>query len=191
MRLKQHSAWLILVSFTLTVGSDSTPVCAQQPPSSQPHVSQPAGSISAPQAGIDIRTAGSFRALLAVLEASGLAITLVKPGAFTLFAPTDQAFAALPEGTLEELLQPANKAILLKIISYHLVPGKVISSALQTGPVQTLEGNSIVVQVEPSKGLKVNNARVILADVPATNGVIYVIDKVILPPDIFSPLKAK
>jgi len=204
MRFKQHTAWLILSSFSATVGICLSPAWGQtrqgfsiaQPPSSQGAVqlpaSQSAGAVFPVNAGtIDIRTAGSFKALLAALEASGLTVTLAKPGAFTFFAPTDRAFAALPEGTLEELLQPANKAMLLKILSYHLVPGKMASTALKAGAMKTWEGNSMAVQVEPGKGIKVNNAQVILPNVPATNGVIHVIDKVILPPDILSQPKVR
>ncbi|WP_371357471.1 fasciclin domain-containing protein [Hydrocoleum sp. CS-953] len=101
-------------------------------------------------------------------------------GPFTVFAPTDEAFAALPEGTLDKLLMPENKDKLVQILTYHVVPGKVMSGDLESGMVKTVEGSKVNVKVSDA-GVKVGKAKVVKADVPASNGVIHVIDTVILP----------
>lgn len=129
----------------------------------------------------------TFKAFFTALEASGLAATLEGPGPFTVFAPNDQAFAALPQGTLEELLKPEHKETLLKILNYHVVPGEMSTRNLQSGEVPTLEGSGVKVQVDTANQVRVDSATVILPDVPAGNGVIHVIDKVILPPDWDQP----
>jgi uncharacterized surface protein with fasciclin (FAS1) repeats len=129
---------------------------------------------------VDVAVAnGSFKTLVAALKAAGLVETLSGKGPFTVFAPTDAAFAALPKGTLEELLKPANKAKLAKILTYHVVAGKVTSKMIKSGEVKTVEGSSVKVVVD--KGVSVNDAKVVAADVEASNGVIHVIDKVLLP----------
>jgi uncharacterized surface protein with fasciclin (FAS1) repeats len=124
--------------------------------------------------------AGSFTTLIQALEAADLVKVLSGEGPFTVFAPTDEAFAALPQGTLEELLQPENREKLTRILTYHVVPGKVLSSDLKEGEVTTVEGSSVKISL--SDGVKVNDAKVTQADIEASNGVIHVIDKVILPP---------
>jgi uncharacterized surface protein with fasciclin (FAS1) repeats len=124
---------------------------------------------------------GSFKTLTAALKATGLDKTLATGGPYTVFAPTDEAFAALPEGTVEKLLKPENRATLVKILTYHVVSGENLSTSLKSGPVKTLEGASVQVNVG-SQGVMVNAAKVLKADVKASNGVIHVIDKVILPP---------
>lgn len=124
---------------------------------------------------------GSFKTLVAALKAAGLDKTLASRGPFTVFAPTDAAFAALPKGTVEKLLMPENRATLVKILTYHVVSGENLSTSLKSGPVKTLEGAPVRVNVS-SAGVLVNNAKVVQADVKASNGVIHVIDKVMLPP---------
>ncbi len=124
--------------------------------------------------------AGQFNTLAAALKAAGLVETLQGEGPFTVFAPTDEAFAALPEGTVEKLLLPENKDKLVKILTYHVVPGKVMSGDLESGMVKTVQGSKVNVKVSDA-GVKVGNAKVLKADVPASNGVIHVIDTVILP----------
>lgn len=124
-------------------------------------------------------SAGEFTILAQALKAAGLVDTLKGDGPFTVFAPTDKAFQALPAGTLEELLKPENKAKLVQILTYHVVPGKVLSTDLKSGEVTTVEGSSVTVKVGSS--VMVDNATVIKADVPAKNGVIHVIDTVIIP----------
>nr|WP_239124764.1 fasciclin domain-containing protein [Leptolyngbya sp. CCY15150] len=125
----------------------------------------------------------SFQTLTAALEAADLVSTLQGEGPFTVFAPTDEAFAALPPGTLEALLLPENKDILVSILTYHVVPGSVMSTDLTSGAVPTAEGRSIMVDVSEA-GVMVNNASVVMADIEASNGVVHVIDQVILPPDM-------
>jgi uncharacterized surface protein with fasciclin (FAS1) repeats len=122
--------------------------------------------------------AGQFNTLVTAVKAAGLADTLKGEGPFTVFAPTDAAFAKLPAGTLESLL--ADKAKLAQILTYHVVPGKVMSSEVKTGAVPTVQGQSLDVVADRS-GVKVNQAKVVKADVVASNGVIHVIDTVVLP----------
>lgn len=124
--------------------------------------------------------AGSFKTLVAAVQAAGLVETLKGEGPFTVFAPTDEAFAALPEGTVEDLLKPENKDKLASILTYHVVPGKVMSSDLSDDMMaKTVEGSEI--KVDLGNGVMVNDANVVTADVEADNGVIHVIDKVIMP----------
>lgn len=125
----------------------------------------------------------SFQTLTAALEAADLVSTLQGEGPFTVFAPTDEAFAALPPGTLEALLLPENRDILVSILTYHVVPGNVMSTDLESGTVTTAEGRPIMVEVSEA-GVMVNNASVVMADIKASNGVVHVIDQVILPPDM-------
>lgn len=127
----------------------------------------------------------SFKTLTAALKAAGLTETLSGTGPFTVFAPTDAAFAALPQDALQELLKPENKDILVKILSYHVVPGNVTSGDIKPGEVKTVEGGALNVQVDPAKkSVTVNDANVVQPDIKASNGVIHAIDKVILPPDL-------
>jgi uncharacterized surface protein with fasciclin (FAS1) repeats len=127
--------------------------------------------------------AGKFKTLAAALEAAGLVSTLKGAGPFTVFAPTDEAFAKLPAGTVESLLKPENKARLAAILTYHVVPGKVMAADVAgIDEADTVNGKKIDLDVEGSS-VKVNDATVTAADVVASNGVIHVIDKVILPPE--------
>ncbi|WP_305989218.1 fasciclin domain-containing protein [Roseibium sp. MMSF_3544] len=125
--------------------------------------------------------AGSFNTLVAAVQAAGLVDTLKGEGPFTVFAPTDEAFAALPEGTVENLLKPENKDQLVAILTYHVVPGKVMSSDIagKKAEVASVEGSEI--SVDATDGVKVDGANVVTADIETTNGVIHVIDAVILP----------
>jgi uncharacterized surface protein with fasciclin (FAS1) repeats len=125
--------------------------------------------------------AGSFNTLAAALTAAGLIDTLKGEGPFTVFAPTDAAFAALPAGTVEDLLKPENKDKLVAVLTYHVVAGKVMSTDLTEGmTAATVQGANITITLEG--GAKVNGAVISAADVEASNGVIHVIDSVILPP---------
>ncbi|MEM1151739.1 MAG: fasciclin domain-containing protein [Pseudomonadota bacterium] len=126
--------------------------------------------------------AGSFETLLAAATAAGLVDTLKGDGPFTVFAPTDEAFAALPEGTVESLLQPENQDQLVAILTYHVVPGKVMSTDLSDDmTAATVNGAEIMIDLDD--GVMVNTASVVSADIEASNGVIHVIDSVILPPE--------
>ena len=124
--------------------------------------------------------AGSFETLVAAVQAAGLVDTLKGDGPFTVFAPTDEAFAALPEGTVESLLLPENKDKLVAILTYHVVPGKVMSTDLSDDmEATTVQGESVTIDLD--NGVMVEKATVVSADIETTNGVIHVIDTVILP----------
>jgi uncharacterized surface protein with fasciclin (FAS1) repeats len=126
--------------------------------------------------------AGSFNTLVAALEAADLVETLRGEGPFTVFAPTDEAFAALPDGTVETLLDPANKDQLTSILLYHVVAGRVESSTVVTlERATTVQGSEVVIGVSDA-GVTVNSANVTAVDIGATNGVIHVLDAVLLPP---------
>jgi uncharacterized surface protein with fasciclin (FAS1) repeats len=127
---------------------------------------------------------GSFKTLTAALKAAGLTETLQGKENFTVFAPTDAAFAKLPPAALQDLLKPENKEILVKILTYHVVSGKVLSTDLKSGEVKSIEGGAINIKVDPAKGVTANDAKVTQADIQGSNGVIHVIDQVILPPDL-------
>ncbi len=125
--------------------------------------------------------AGQFKTLAAALQAAGLVETLKGAGPFTVFAPTDEAFAKLPEGTLEDLLKPENKAKLTAILTYHVVPGKVMAAdVVKVTEAKTVQGGSIKVSAMGGQ-VMVDNAHVVKTDIAASNGVIHVIDAVILP----------
>ena len=127
--------------------------------------------------------AGSFTTLAAALEAAGLVETLQGAGPFTVFAPTDEAFAALPEGLLEALLLEENLAVLQQILTYHVVSGAVYAADVTAGDVPTVEGSAITIDV--TDGVVLNgSANVTATDIEASNGVIHVIDAVILPPGL-------
>lgn len=127
------------------------------------------------------RAAGGFETLIAAVDAAGLTATLKGDGPFTVFAPTDAAFAALPAGTVEELLKPENKDKLAGILTYHVVPGKVTSGQLTEGMMaKTVQGAEATITLEG--GPKINGTPISKADIEASNGVIHVIDAVIMPP---------
>jgi uncharacterized surface protein with fasciclin (FAS1) repeats len=123
-------------------------------------------------------SAGQFNTLVKAVQAAGLVDTLKGKGPFTVFAPTDAAFAKLPAGTLEALL--ADKQKLAQVLTYHVVPGKVTAADVKPGSVQTVQGQFLSLQADKS-GVTVNSAKVVKADVMADNGVIHVIDTVVLP----------
>ncbi len=124
--------------------------------------------------------AGNFTTLVAAVTAAGLVDTLKGEGPFTVFAPTDAAFAALPAGTVEDLLKPENKDKLIAILTYHVVPGKVMAADLTEGmKAATVNGAELTITLEG--GAKVNGAVISTADIAASNGVIHVVDTVILP----------
>jgi uncharacterized surface protein with fasciclin (FAS1) repeats len=127
--------------------------------------------------------AGQFKTLAAALGAAGLVETLKGPGPYTVFAPTDEAFAKLPVGTVENLLKPENKAKLTAILTYHVVPGAVKAEQVtKLDEAKTVNGAMVKVSTEDGK-VMINDATVVKADIEASNGVIHVIDKVILPPE--------
>lgn len=125
--------------------------------------------------------AGQFNTLVAAVKAAGLVDTLKGKGPFTVFAPTDEAFAKLPEGTVEGLLKPENKEKLVAVLTYHVVPGKVMSGDIAGKKTMAATVQGSKVSVDATNGVMVDNAKVIKADIATDNGVIHVIDTVILP----------
>ena len=125
--------------------------------------------------------AGQFQTLAAALGAADLVETLKSEGPFTVFAPTDEAFAKLPEGTVESLLKPENRDQLIAILTYHVVPGKVLAAdVVELSKAQTVNGQEVSIKVADG-GVYIDNATVVATDIAASNGVIHVIDTVILP----------
>ena len=125
--------------------------------------------------------AGSFKTLAAALGAAGLVDTMKSPGPFTVFAPTDEAFAKLPAGTVEELIKPENKAKLTAILTYHVVAGKVMAAdVVKVKDAKTVQGGSVKVNAMGGK-VMIDNATVVKTDIAASNGVIHVIDTVLMP----------
>lgn len=127
-------------------------------------------------------SAGQFETLVAAVKAAGLVDTLKGEGPFTVFAPTDEAFAKLPAGTVEDLLKPENKDKLVAILTYHVVPGKVMSSDIMNKQLEakTVEGDALSINAL-NGGVSVDDAKVIQADIETSNGVIHVIDTVVMP----------
>ena len=126
--------------------------------------------------------AGSFKTLATALAAADLVATLKGPGPFTVFAPTDEAFAKLPPGTLDNLLKPENKAMLIRVLTYHVVPGKVMAAdVVKISSAKAVSGDALTVKVMGNV-VTVDKARVVKTDIVASNGVIHVIDHVLLPP---------
>jgi uncharacterized surface protein with fasciclin (FAS1) repeats len=126
--------------------------------------------------------AGQFKTLAKALDAAGLVATLEGPGPFTVFAPTDDAFAKLPAGTLQNLLKPENKGQLVAILTYHVVPGKLMASDVaKAHELKTVEGKPLEVKAADG-AVMIDDAKVTATDIAASNGVIHVIDHVVLPP---------
>jgi uncharacterized surface protein with fasciclin (FAS1) repeats len=144
-------------------------------------VAASASAYEAKQDIVDVAAGNdSFTTLVTAIKAAGLVDTLKGDGPFTVFAPTDEAFGALPEGTLEDLLKPENKDKLVAILTYHVVPGKVMSGDIKPGEAATVQGESVTIAVNDG-AVMVDEAKVVTPDVKASNGVIHVIDKVITP----------
>ncbi len=152
--------------------------------------SETMGSEAAQEAGTIVEVASGnpdFSTLVAAIEAAGLAETLSGTGPFTVFAPTNEAFEALPAGVLDKLLLPENKETLTKVLTYHVVPGEVTSDMVKAGDVTTVEGSTIAITTDG--GVKINDTATVTAvDVDASNGVIHVIDSVLIPADVQATL---
>ena len=127
------------------------------------------------------KSAGTFKTLTAALDAAGKTQMLQEKGPYTVFAPSDEAFAKLPAGTVDELLKPENKEKLGKLLAYHVMEGKVMAADVKTMMAKTANGAELDIKVNGDT-VMVNDAKVVKADVPASNGVIHVIDKVLMPP---------
>jgi transforming growth factor-beta-induced protein len=147
-------------------------------PATPAHSAKPAAKMDIVDTAV---AAGSFKTLAAALQAAGLVDALKGKGPFTVFAPTDEAFAKLPAGTVESLLKPENKDKLVAILTYHVVGASVLAKDVKAGSVATLNGQQI--DIKTSSGVMVDGAKVTSTDIMATNGVIHVIDSVILPSD--------
>lgn len=159
-------------------------------PTEEPVVEEPTAVEEEPtmQAGTIVDVAAgdeSFSTLVQAVEAAGLAETLSGEGPYTVFAPTNEAFEALPEGTLEQLLQPENQETLTQILTYHVLPQAVPAAEVTAGEFETVAGAPLSITVDDASGnVMVNGAMVIQTDVEASNGVIHAIDQVLLPPDV-------
>jgi len=180
------AAIAVLAAVSLTAcGSSSTPA-AISPTLTESSMAPSSPATSAPATAgtiVDVAAANpDFTTLVAAVKAAGLADTLSGTGPFTVFAPTNEALAALPPGLIAKLLKPENKAILTKILTYHVLGSKVMAADVMPGKVATLEGSTI--DITTANGVKVNDATVVKTDISASNGVIHVIDKVLLPPDV-------
>jgi len=127
--------------------------------------------------------AGSFTTLVAAVTAAGLVETLKGPGPFTVFAPTDEAFAALPAGTVDELVKPENKEKLTAILLHHVLPGAIKSTDVDGKTLDSATAGGTTVHVDGTDGVTVGGAKVVTADIACTNGIIHVVDSVILPKD--------
>lgn len=190
------TAWGLILAVGLTASAfagpskpkDQSGTVSAAPLVTLPTRSEQAQPSSAPSAQaqgnvIEVATAaGQFSTLVAAINAAGLAQTLGGEGPFTVFAPSDAAFAKLPAGTLESLLMPENKLRLAAILSFHVVPGRVASADLAnvTTTPATVQGGTL--RVDTTAGIKVNGATVTSPDISASNGVIHVIDTVLMPP---------
>lgn len=177
---------LLPIAAFAILGVACSPETAPATPAPAPMAEAPAPTPAPVEAKDIVDTAianGSFKTLVAAVQAAGLEATLRGAGPFTVFAPTDAAFAALPAGTVESLLKPENKDKLVAILTYHVLPDEVVSSAIgmQTLEPATVQGATVKV-VGSAESVMVNGAKVVTADVDASNGVIHVIDKVIMPP---------
>ena len=162
--------WIATLTLALVAGSPANPLPAH------------AGTAGKTSDIVDTAVAsGSFKTLAAALDAAGLVDTLKGKGPFTVFAPTDEAFAKLPAGTVETLLKPENKDKLIAVLTYHVVPGKVESKdVIKLREAKTVQGQAL--QIRSSGGsVMVDNAKVVTTDISCTNGVIHVIDTVVLP----------
>lgn len=178
--MKKLLAPLAIIGLLVSCGSDDSDVATTEAPNTE------APTTEAPAEEQDIVAIASgnedFSTLVAAVAAAGLVEVLQGEGPFTVFAPTNDAFAALPAGLVDKLLLEENKDVLVKILTYHVVSGAVLAADVTAGEVPSVEGQNITVTTEG--GVMVNNANVIATDVIASNGVIHVIDAVILPPDV-------
>ena len=180
MKIRTLAAAAVAASFLFAAcGSDSNTATTTAPPAADTTAPMEAGDIVAVASGNP-----DFSTLVAAVTAAGLVETLQGPGPFTVFAPTNAAFDALPAGLVDKLLLPENKDTLVKILAYHVVAGKVMAADVKAGDVPSVEGSPITVTVDGGTVKLNDSATVTATDVAASNGVIHVIDAVILPPGL-------
>jgi len=183
-RLLAMATTAAFASFTLSACSEPTQTADVEAPATMEAEAEMDAPDAAPMQADIVDTAiqaGSFNTLVAAVQAAGLEATLRSEGPFTVFAPTDAAFAKLPAGTVETLLMPENKDQLVSILTYHVLPGAVMSTDIagKTLDVATVERS--MVSIDATDGVMIDNATVITADIETSNGVIHVIDTVIMP----------
>lgn len=189
LKVVSVSALAVIALAACSSTTSSSPSSSPATPSASASSSMPSAPASATGNIVAVASANaSTTTLVTALEAAGLVTTLEGPGPYTVFAPTNDAFAALPPGVLDKLVQPANKEALTKILTYHVVPGSVMAADIKDGPVTTVEGQAVTLST--ANGVTVNGATVTTPDIPATNGVIHLIDEVLLPPG-FDPATLK
>ncbi len=167
-----------------TAAPRTTPSAPAPTPGTQTAPTQPSAGSESKNLVALAESNKEFTMLTKALKAAGLVETLQGKGPFTLFAPTDAAFAELPKDAVQDLFKPENKEVLVKILTYHVVPGQVLSTDLKSGEVKSIEGSPITVKVDDAKSVMVNDAKVVQADIKGSNGVIHAINKVILPPNL-------
>jgi uncharacterized surface protein with fasciclin (FAS1) repeats len=184
MNIKIAAAGFAVASLAL-VGCSSSESSSESTPSPAA-TSAEASPMASPSADTIVDVAAGnpdFSTLVAAVEAADLAETLSAEGPYTVFAPTNEAFEALPAGLLDALLLPENKEVLTQILTYHVVAGEVMSADIEPGDVPTVEGEDLTIEVTGG-AVTVNGATVEAADVEASNGVIHVIDEVLVPPNV-------
>ena len=178
-------AALLFLSGCSSDSDEATPPATTTSAAATPSETMPSAPPTAEEAGSIVDVAASnpdFSTLVAAIEAAGLVETLSGDGPFTVFAPTNEAFEALPDGVVDALLLPENKEALTAVLTYHVVSGEVTSDMVTAGDVETVEGSTITLGTDD--GVQVNDANVTAADVEASNGVIHVIDAVLVPPTV-------
>ena len=180
MRRISIAALSIAALLTLSACSTAAEETSAEPTAAA-EVTEEAAATPGTVVDVAIATEG-FATLVAAVTAADLAETLSGMGPFTVFAPTDDAFAALPAGVLDALLLPENKEVLVKILTYHVVPASVLAADVTDGDVATVEGQTV--KLSTADGVTVNGAKVVIADVLASNGVIHAIDAVLVPADV-------
>jgi len=174
-------AALLFLSGCSSDSDEATAPATSAAPEASEMASEPA--MDEPGTIVEVASANEdFQTLVAAVTAADLVETLSGDGPFTVFAPTDEAFDALPEGVLDALLLPENKDALTAILTYHVVSGEVMAADVTAGDVPTVEGSSITITTDG--GVQVNEATVTATDVDASNGVIHVIDAVLVPPTV-------
>lgn len=160
--------------------SQSEPSVAADPNATTPNTSTSAGDVVSV-----VQNDPSLSTLASAIAETGLSEDLSAGGPYTIFAPTDEAFAALPEDTRQELLLPENRELLRDVLTYHVVPGQLTADQLASSEIQSLEGTPLTITVDQaSNAVQVNNASVTQPDLLASNGVVHVVDQIILPPNV-------
>ena len=182
------AAFAVVAALAVSACGDDKDTTATTAPAAVETTAPAAVETTAPAAAGDIVAVAAgnpdFSTLVAAVKAAGLVETLQGAGPFTVFAPNNAAFAALPAGLVDKLLLPENKDILVKILTYHVVSGKVMAADVKAGDVPSVEGSNITVAVDGGTVTLNGSSKVIATDVEASNGVIHVIDAVILPPGL-------